>query len=362
MNKEILDLYGDYLLCGGWQTTTTGLSQLTEGKISHDKITRFLSGELQDSKSLWLCVKKLVREYQNEEACLIFDDTIIEKAYSDENEIVTWNWDNKEGRTVKGINLLTAFYSTMSTDTKTEETKKLEIPVAYEIISETEKYVDKKTNKEKRRSVKTKNDLMIEMISTQINNRLKFRYVLADTWFSSTDDMKFINGKKKIFIFESKENRLAALSKEDRNAGRFTRIDLIEGLDKEGSAAWLNGSDIPVMLYKQVFKNKDGSQGTRYLVTNDRAMSMEQITTLYERRWSVEVYHKSIKQNASLGSSPAHTERKQSNHIFSALYAYVKLEKIRIVKKICHFALKMLIYSKSLKSVFNIFSKNCFSS
>jgi hypothetical protein len=356
MNKEILDLYSDYLLCSSRQTTATGLSDLTEGKISHDKITRFLSGELRDSKSLWLCVKKLVRKYDDEEACLIFDDTIIEKAYSDENEIVTWNWDDKEGRTVKGINLLTAFYSTISEDAKSE------IPVAYEIISKTEKHIDKKTNKEKRRSVKTKNELMIEMISTRINNRLKFRYVSADTWFSSSENMKFINEKAKILIFELKENRLAALSEEDRKNGRFTRIDLIEGLDKEGSAAWSNGLEIPVMIYRQVFKNKDGSQGTRYSVTNDKAMSVEKITALYKRRWSVEAYHKSIKQNASLGSSPAHTERTQSNHIFSSLYAYVKLEKIRIVKKINHFALKMLIYSESLKSVFNFVSKDCFSS
>jgi hypothetical protein len=53
MNKEILDLYSDYLLCSSKQTTATGLAALTDGAVSHDQITRFLAeGEL-DEKDLW---------------------------------------------------------------------------------------------------------------------------------------------------------------------------------------------------------------------------------------------------------------------------------------------------------------------
>jgi hypothetical protein len=61
MGWEILDLYSDYLLGSSRQTTATGLSGLTGGIISHDKITRFLSSDKMDGKTLWLKVKKLVR-------------------------------------------------------------------------------------------------------------------------------------------------------------------------------------------------------------------------------------------------------------------------------------------------------------
>jgi hypothetical protein len=37
--------------------------------------------------------------------------------------------------------------------------------------------------------------------------------------------------------------------------------------------------------------------------------------------------------------------RTQSNHIFSAIYAYVKLEKAKLERKINHFALKLLIWA-----------------
>jgi hypothetical protein len=52
MGGDILDLYSDYLLVSSRKTTTTGLSGLTGGAISHDQITRFLAGEELDGKAL----------------------------------------------------------------------------------------------------------------------------------------------------------------------------------------------------------------------------------------------------------------------------------------------------------------------
>jgi hypothetical protein len=52
MGWDLLDTYSDYLLYSGGQTTATGLSNLFGGEISHDKITRFLSSELFDEKTL----------------------------------------------------------------------------------------------------------------------------------------------------------------------------------------------------------------------------------------------------------------------------------------------------------------------
>ena len=43
MDKKLLELYSDYLLCSFGATTATGLSALLEGRISHDRVTRFLS-------------------------------------------------------------------------------------------------------------------------------------------------------------------------------------------------------------------------------------------------------------------------------------------------------------------------------
>ena len=85
------DLYTDYLLSSFGKTTATatGLSSALDD-VSHDQITRFLSSLESGSKGLWKSVKPLVRAHENEHTCLIFDDSIIEKEHTDENEIVCW--------------------------------------------------------------------------------------------------------------------------------------------------------------------------------------------------------------------------------------------------------------------------------
>ena len=106
MNRDLVDLYSDYLLSSFGATTATGLSDLLEGALSHDQITRFLSQQRFDSKTLWQLVKPMVRAIEDEAGVLIFDDTIQEKPYTDENELISWHFDHSKNRTVKGINLL----------------------------------------------------------------------------------------------------------------------------------------------------------------------------------------------------------------------------------------------------------------
>jgi len=83
MNKQLLETYTDYLMSSFSCTTATGLSVLSEGKISHDKVTRFLSSEDFTSAGLWALIKPTVREIQNtsggDEGAIIIDDTIEEK-------------------------------------------------------------------------------------------------------------------------------------------------------------------------------------------------------------------------------------------------------------------------------------------
>ena len=43
--EELVDLYTDYLIVVNGQATATGLSDVLDNKISHDKFTRMLQGE-----------------------------------------------------------------------------------------------------------------------------------------------------------------------------------------------------------------------------------------------------------------------------------------------------------------------------
>jgi hypothetical protein len=79
------------------------------------------------------------------------------------------------------------------------------------------------------------------MIATCIANALKFRFVLMDSWFSSEENFDFITGKKKHFIAALKDNRLIALSEEDRKKKRFTRVDELKFPEQTCVRGWLKG-------------------------------------------------------------------------------------------------------------------------
>ena len=135
MDPTLLELYTDYLITSFGQTTATGLARLTDQAISHDQVTRLLAAPKRTGADLWRKVKPLLREMESDEGVLIFDDSIEEKPYTDENEIIAWHWDHSKGRNVKGINFITALY----------ENQGPSLPVSFDLVEKTEFYTDEKT-------------------------------------------------------------------------------------------------------------------------------------------------------------------------------------------------------------------------
>ena len=143
-----------------------------------------------------------------------------------------------------------------------------------------------------------------------------------------------------------------ALSGQDKKDGRYQAVETLTLEHGKAQRVWLEQVPFPLLLVKQVFTNKDGSQGTLYLVTSDTTLDGGQIMGLYQERWQVEEYHKSLKQNASLSCSPTRTKRTQTNHLFLSLCAFVKLEALKIKTRLGHFALKNRLYISALQTAF----------
>lgn len=359
-NKELLDLYTDYLISAFGQTTGTGLSALLEGSVSHDRIQRFLSQREFTGADLWQVVKPQVRAIEQEDGCIIIDDTIAEKPHTDENDIIAWHYDHSQDRMVKGINFLSALYH--------EPRLEMSLPVGFRLVAKTEWYVDKKDGKSKRRSPISKNEhyqaLLRQAHHNQIKfryvNQIKFRYVLSDVWYASAENMRFIKVElKREFIMPLKSNRKVAITEEEKRQGRYVRMDQVQVPLEAGETreVYLEGINFPLLLCKQVFVNGDGKRVTQYLVCSDVQLTPEQITTIYRTRWNVEEYHKSLKQNASLERSPTRTVCTQTNHLFASLCAYIKLELLKVSTCLNHFALKSKLYMRALQVAFDSLSQ-----
>ena len=86
---------------------------------------------------------------------------------------------------VRGNNLLNALYHGNGKS----------IPVAFELVKKPFQYCDIKIRQIKRKSNVTNNEFMREMINARLQNDLKFRFMLMDSWFASKKNFDFIHGQ-----------------------------------------------------------------------------------------------------------------------------------------------------------------------
>jgi hypothetical protein len=340
--ENFVDLYTDYLISSVSYTTATGLASLLS--IKHDKVTQALTKGVYDSKFLWKYVKPYIHEStrHNDTVILSFDDSVEEKPYSDESDLICWHFDHTVNRSVKGVNFLSAFV----------ETGGMRLPCAVEFVKKDKWEMDIKKGKEKRVASKTKNELFREMIR-ECCNRLRFDYVITDSWYSATENMKEI---KQVlhsnFIMALKSNRKVALNKAAKAAKDYISISSLQP-GQQTVEIWLEELDFPLLLTKQVFKNEDDTVGELYLACSDLNLSYDQITTHYKKRWGVEEYHKSVKSNTGFSKSPTKTIHTQTNHFILSIVAYVKLEWLKQRTGNNHFAMKAQIFIAAQQAAYN---------
>ncbi len=344
--KTDLDLYTDYLISSFGQTTATGLSSMLDKAVSHDDVTRFLSHITSGSQALWQQVKPLVRQVEKalppeEQGCLLLDDSIIEKAYTDENGLVTVHYDHSHDCYVKGINLVSAILLL----------GQVSLPVAYELVVKTLR-CNCKSRKAEWKSERTKNELFRDMISVCGKNALRFRYVLCDSWYTNSENIKHVLGLQKHLIGAVKSNLEVALSLPDKKAGKFVKLNHLQ-LELGLKQVYIRQLEVPVGLCKDVFINEDSSKAVQYLLSTDLTLSFQQVITTYQKRWGVEEYHKSLKQNAAVAKAPVKTINTQANHLFASICAFIKLERLKIVGNTNHFALKAKLYIKATQAAFH---------
>jgi Transposase DDE domain len=348
MNKHLVDLYTSYLMASTQSITCTDLAAVLEDSYSHDTFTRFLSEKELRGSDLWGVVKPKLRELEsldNEEfKCLILDDHIEEKAYMQENDLIAWHYDHSQSHSIKGINQMSVLYDLGG----------YSLPVGFDFVLKTEKYTDKKTGKEKRRSPETKNEKYRKLIAQALQNDIQLDFVLNDVWFASAENMNFIQKDcQKDFVMPLKVNRKIAWTQEAQQKKEYQALSQLNIESGKCYTVYLQGVDCPLTLVKQVFKNKDESTGYVYLVCSREGLDFQAITTLYQRRWKVEQHHKSIKSILNYAKSPAHSPKTQQNHCVLCLFAFFEWECITKKLKTNHFALKAKIYLQALKTAWN---------
>jgi len=253
--------------------------------LSHDSISRWLASAKVQPKDLW---EVAVKEVKNRPGVLAFDDVVINKSRSQKMELVNWQYSGTEHGIVKGIGVVNALWQT-SRDEYT--------PVDYRIWNPPE-------------DGKTKNDHFKDMLCSAKNRGLAPETVVADSWYSSLDNLKSVRSHGWNWVMGLKSNRL--VGKPHIQIGQLDIPD-------EGLKVHLKGYG-----WIKVFRFEGKNSRTDYIGTSQLDLTREQVKSHFERRWSIEVMHRELKQTCGFSRCQATTGRAGRNHIGLSFIALVR--------------------------------------
>lgn len=280
---------------------------------AHDAINRLLHRHEPSSEELWQESEHCVELTQG---LLVIDDTVLDKLYAQRMELVSRQWSGKHKQVVKGINLTTLLWSDGDKH----------IPCDYRLY---EKVVDGAT----------KNDHFRAMLTTAQERGFHPECVAFDSWFSALANLKLIANYGWCWLTRLKRNRLV---NPDRSGNRaISEVDI----GAQGRVVHLKGYGM-IRVFKIVATDGD----IDYWATNDLAMSELQRLKWAEFEWSIEEYHRGLKQCCGVEKAQVRSSRAQRNHIGFAIRAFLRLEMHWFNTGISWYESKLRIIRKAVRS------------
>jgi hypothetical protein len=303
MNFTKLD-YCQYLLSSQINYTITNFAEHLES-ISHDKINYYLKNEKLTPRLLWENVKDLIVTSEN--AYIIFDDSVLDKRYSEEIEMVRRQYSGNEHGVIKGIGLVSCIYVNPKVQTFWV--------IDYRIFNPD---VDGKT----------KIDHVKDMLQNLVYQKIMpFDTVLMDTWYAVHNLMLYIDSLDKVYYCPLKNNRLV-----DDTFGKdkYKHVELLEWSKEElecGKIIKIKG--FPANKKVKLFRVTVSTNRTDYVATNDLSQSSTDVVQeVYKIRWKIEEFHREIKQLTGIESCQCRLARLQRNHIACAMLVWVRLKSL----------------------------------
>ncbi len=296
--------YCQYLLVSQINYTLTNFAEHTE-QFSHDAVNRYLAGDQIRPRLVWENVAAQV--VQTPEGYLVFDDTVVDKDFSFQIELVRRQYSGNAHGLIKGIGVVTCVYVNPTLDQFWIIDYRIYAPQS---------------------DGKSKLDHVHEMLSNCVyQKQLQFRTVLMDTWYATKDAMLYIEQLGKVYYCPLKDNRQVD---DAAAAAPYRRVDsLLWSLPqhKHGKVIKIKGfpKDHKVKLFRVVLS----TQRTDYVVTNDLTQDDTQAAQdACGVRWKIEQFHRETKQLTGLESCQCRKARIVRNHIGCAILVWVRLKQV----------------------------------
>lgn len=303
MEIDYLD-YCQYLLSSQINYTLTNFADHTQ-KLSHDRINRYLNCVKITPKVLWEKVRPDLEEHS--EACLVFDDTVLDKRFSSKIEIVRRQYSGNEHRVIRGIGLISCIY--VNPETRNNWV------IDYRIYDPDG-------------DGKTKLDHVADMLNDAVfQKKIPYGKVLMDSWYAAQKLMALIDKLGKIYYVPLKKNRLVDDTGGQKKYQPIEQLNWSEIDQEQGKIIKIN--KFPRDKKVKLFRVTVSSNRTEYIATNDlNQSSIEEVTSYCKLRWKIEEFHREIKQLTGIESCQCRQARIQRNHIACALLVWTFLKKV----------------------------------
>lgn len=275
-------------VCSGVEAART--TPVEASPPAHDAFTRLLHRLEPDAETLW---QEAAPQVERTTGIVVVDDSTLDKPYAKKIELVQRHWSGKHRAVVEGINLITLLW----TDGDRH------VPCDYRLYD--------KANDEL-----TKNEHFQAMLQAACERGFQPACVVFDSWYSSLENLKTIRDFGWIWLTRLKSNRLV---NPDRTGLRA--VSLI-ATDARGCIVHLKGYGW-IRLFKIVAPHGD----VEWWATNDLQMSEMARVRLAGFAWTIENYHRGIKQFCGVERAQVRAAKAQRNHIGMALRAFLRLER-----------------------------------
>lgn len=299
-NRPNKDLYSQFLLSTQGRYSMLWLANLLDKQPAHDSWTRWLNNTKLRPSILWEEVQDLV---DLSGGCLIVDDSVIDKWYAKDMDLVKYQYSGTHHRKVNGINVVSLLWTK---SLKPEPDPSEHITVDFRI------YAPLYDGRDKHRHAR-------DMLESAFYRGFKQPTVVMDAWYDATDSMKLIDGMGWTFIQAIKSNRLiCAEPKQYRSVADYARFS--------GRKGWMKKYG-KVKVFKFVRRKPEDIE---YLATNDLSLSAPVARNACKCRWRIEEYHRGAKQLTGLANCRFQNQRAQRNHILCSIRALLALEQWRL--------------------------------
>lgn len=318
MEKPNKDLYSHFLLSTFGRHSIIWLARLLDNQPSHDSWTRWLSNAKLRPRIIWEDVQKKV---DLSSGYLVIDDSVADKWYSKQIDLVKRQYSGTHHRLVDGIGVVSLLW-----------TKSLEIERAEHMVVDFRIYAPKYDGKSKHEHAR-------DMLESALYRGFVSPVVVMDGWYSATETLKFIHRELKwAFVVALAHNRQVKkdVGEDYRSVADFSTAS--------GKECWMKAFG-KVKVFKLV-RPKDGD--IEYLATNDLSLTAPDVRTACACRWKIEEYHRGAKQLTGLERCQFRNQRAQRNHILCSIRALLALEQWRLERGISWYETKQQLITESL--------------